>query len=444
MSDATREVKPVGGMRTFLAVWLSQSISVFGSQLTFFSLTVWLSNRLYPAPEQKGQLSFALSAVALAFLLPSVLMAPVAGAWADRHDRRRTLLAADFASAVLCVAPLLLMLTGNLSLPALLLITVLLATFSAFHTAAFESSQASLVPPEQLGRANGMIQASYAISSVLAPSVAAVLIALPVHSLSGTVDGTPLVIALDCVSFLVAAGTLLFLRFPQVSPAPTATEKEAGPGLRADIISGARFIWERPALLWLLGLFAVANVVIGPLQVLQPLILKFDLAADSSARGFRFETALALLQTCFGLGAVSGGIAISVWGGLKSRQIYGVLVPMILSGVTLVLLGLNRDLYVAAGLLFLTGTVPPMVNAASLTLWQQLTPLEMQGRVFSVRRVLALCTAPAGTVIAGLASAANDPGKVLATLAAGYLVFSAIQLFNPALLRPRQPDVGQV
>jgi hypothetical protein len=321
-------------------------------------------------------------------------------------------------------------------------VAALLAAISAFHTAAFESAQATIVPQAQLGRANGMMQATYALSSILAPSVAALLIAVPMRSLSGTVDGTPLVIALDCASFLVGAVTLLFLRIPQ----PPRTEKAAGPagpGFLADMATGARFIWERPALLWLLGLFVVANVAIAPLRVLQPLILKFDLAADWMARGFRFETALALTQTAFGLGSVVGGVTMIVWGGPKTRQVLGVLLPMSLSGLTLVLLGLSSELYVAAGLLFLTGAVPPMVNTVALTLWQQQTPLELQGRVFSVRRVIALSTSPLGTLIAGLASAANDPGKVLATLAAGYLVFSVAQFFNPALLRAREPEVGQ-
>lgn len=442
MSGTAREAEPVRDMRTFLAVWLSQSISIFGSQLTFFSLTVWLANRLYPAPEQKGQLSFALSAVALAFMVPSVLLAPVAGTWADRHDRRKTLLVADLASALLGLVPLILMLSGKLSLLALVLVAALLAAISAFHMAAFESAQATIVPQAQLGRANGMMQATYALASVLAPSMAALLIAVPVHSLAGTVDGTPLVIALDCLSFLVGAGTLLFLRIPQ----PPRTEQAAGatgPGFLADMAMGARFIWERPTLLWLLGLFVVANLAIAPLQVLQPLILKFDLAADWMARGFRFETALALTQTAFGLGSVVGGITMILWGGPKSRQVHGVLLPMILSGVTLVLLGLSSELYVAAGLLFLTGAVPPLVNAAALTLWQQQTPLELQGRVFSVRRVIALCTAPLGTLLAGLASAGNDPSKVLATLAAGYLVFSVAQLFNPILFRTQEPSLEQ-
>ncbi|HJW89791.1 MAG TPA: hypothetical protein VJ436_04030, partial [Anaerolineales bacterium] len=87
---------PPNGFRTFLIVWITQSVSVFGSALTFFTVNIWLTQSLYPLPEQKAQLAFALSAIGLAFGLPTVFGAPLAGAWADRHDRKRTMIAADF------------------------------------------------------------------------------------------------------------------------------------------------------------------------------------------------------------------------------------------------------------------------------------------------------------------------------------------------------------
>ena len=73
---------PPNGFRTFLVVWVTQSISVFGTALTFFATTIWLTQTLYPRPEQKPALAFALSAVGLAWGLPAVFAAPLAGAWA--------------------------------------------------------------------------------------------------------------------------------------------------------------------------------------------------------------------------------------------------------------------------------------------------------------------------------------------------------------------------
>ncbi|MBI5567017.1 MAG: MFS transporter, partial [Chloroflexi bacterium] len=73
---------PPHGWRTFLFLWGTQSISVFGSELTFFALSIWLMQTLYPRADQKPDLAVALSAVSLSFALPRLLLIPIAGAWA--------------------------------------------------------------------------------------------------------------------------------------------------------------------------------------------------------------------------------------------------------------------------------------------------------------------------------------------------------------------------
>jgi MFS family permease len=81
--------------RTFVILWLTQSFSAFGSQLAVFSLNIWLATVLYAAPEQRGELASMLGAVAVASAVPIVFFAPIAGAWADRHDRKRIMMTAD-------------------------------------------------------------------------------------------------------------------------------------------------------------------------------------------------------------------------------------------------------------------------------------------------------------------------------------------------------------
>lgn len=53
---------PANGFRTFFIIWITQVFSAFGSQLTFFAVTIWLSTSLYARDDQKPQLAFALSA----------------------------------------------------------------------------------------------------------------------------------------------------------------------------------------------------------------------------------------------------------------------------------------------------------------------------------------------------------------------------------------------
>lgn len=68
-------------------------------------------------------------------------------------------------------------------------------------------------------------------------------------------------------------------------------------------------------MLWLLVTFAVANLALAATAVIVPLLVKFNLAPDWSARGYNFETALALLGVASGVGGILGGLLVTMWGG---------------------------------------------------------------------------------------------------------------------------------
>jgi len=438
---------PPNGFRTFLIVWVTQSISVFGSALTYFSINIWLAQTLYPLPEQKPQLAAALSAVSLAFAIPVVFGAPLAGAWVDRHDRKRTMMAMDFTSGLLSLALLYLMVTGRLELWNLVVLMVMFSFTAAFHSAAFDTSYAMIVPEKQLPRANGMMQTIWSLSGILSPMIAATLIALPALARQGAIqgragdwlsqlsNGVPLAIGIDALTFFFAAATLIFLYIP--SPKRTDLHEDGKPkkSLWADIKIGGLYIWQRRPLLWLLGTFTVANFVSGPLGVFEPLIVKFNLAGSWRALGFTFETALALLASIASVGGVVGGVFITAWGGLKSRRVYGVIVALIVEGIALIIFGLSSILYLTAAMAFLSSMMIPIMNSHSQTIWQTQTPRELQGRVFSVRRVIAQFTWPLSTVFAGWAGGLFNPGTVIAILGLILTVFCIFQLFNPYLLR---------
>ena len=140
MSQTSPYQAPANGWRTFLIVWGTQSVSVVGSALTGFAITIWLTTVLYPDPSQKAQLAWALSALNLSFAVPVIFGAPIAGAFVDRHDRKRTMMAMDFANGVVGLALMALLLTQSLQLWMLLILTVLYSTCGAFHSSAFDTS----------------------------------------------------------------------------------------------------------------------------------------------------------------------------------------------------------------------------------------------------------------------------------------------------------------
>lgn len=438
---------PANGFRTFLLLWATQSVSVLGSALSFFAVTIWLTQTLYPLPEQKPQLAFALSAVSLAYALPTVFIAPIAGAWADRHDRKRTMMSVDALNGGVSLLLAILMLTQSLHLGLLIVLVALYAILAAFHFAAFDTSYAMLVPEKQLPRANGMMQTMWALSGILSPGIAATIIALPALARQGVIggalgaaltllrDGTPLTIALNTITFFFSASVLVFLNIPSPQRTDLRTADGTKKSIWSDVKDGARYIWYRQPLLWLLGTFTVANFISAPLGIFMPLIVKFNLAADWLARGLTFETAFALLSTVGSIGGVVGGVLISAWGGLKKRRVYGVIGGLVVVASAMIVLGLSPWLYLTAAMAFCAQGVVPIMNAHSQTIWQTQTPREMQGRVFAVRRLIAQFSMPLGMAFAGIVGGLFNPGAVIAVLGGILVVFCVGQMFNPYLLR---------
>ena len=438
---------PPHGFRAFLIAWATQSISVFGTALTFFAMTIWLTQTLYPRPEQKPELAFALAAVSLAFALPTVFGAPLAGAWADRHDRKRTMMTIDFLNGGLSLLLAILMLTDTLQLWMVLVLVATHALLSAFHFSAFDTSYAMIVPEKQLPRANGMMQTTWSLSGILSPGIAAMIISLPTLARQGVIacdlgaalarlsSGASLAITLDAITFFFAASALFFLSIPSPKRADLRAADGSRKSIWADVKEGALYIWHRQPLLWLLGTFTVANFVGGPLDVMMPLVVKFNLAPDWSAHGFAFETAFALIGTVGSIGGVAGGLLISAWGGLKKRRVYGVVVALIFEGLVMIVLGWSPWLYLTAMMALVGHGMIPIMNAHSQAIWQTQTPRELQGRVFAVRRLIAQCSWPLSTALAGLIGGLFNPGTVIAVLGGILTLFCIAQLFNPYLLR---------
>lgn len=438
---------PKNGWRTFVTVWATQSFSILGSQIMFFALTIWITTVLFPRPDQKEQLAFAFAAEGIIFGVVTMLSAPIAGAWADRHDRKRTMIAMDVANGILSIVLLVLVSSKSLELWMWLIMAGILAATSTFHGAAFDTSYAMLVPEQRLPRANGMMQTIWSLAGILAPIVAAAILTLPGFArdaaflgdfgkwLGGLTDATPITMGIDAATYFVAASVLAFMTIP--SPKRTDLIGEGGKpkkSMWADVKEGGRYIWYRRPLLWLLGTFTVANFF-GSFWILQPIIVKFNLAPDWQANGFKFESALAFLSVAIGIGGLAGGLFVSSWGGLKKRRVYGIVIPMMIGGMAQIAYGLSLSIYLSAAMAFIVVGVIPILNAHSQTIWQTQTPRELQGRVFSVRRVIAQFSAPIATAVVGWLGGLYNPGVVIAIFGAITVVFCIGQMFNPLLLR---------
>jgi len=360
-------------MRAFTVVWVGQFVSLTGSAMTAFALTIW-------AFQLTGQAT-ALALVAFFNFLPMVLFSPIAGALVDRWNRKLVMMLSDVAGLVGSIAILLLFSTGGLQIGHLYVITFLIGFFQAFQWPAYSASIALMLDKKQYGRAQGMLALAEAGSGILAPSLAAAL--LVAFKLGG-------ILVIDIASFAVALVTLWVVHVPQPKAVPNDASKEGG--FLREVVFGFRYIWERPSLLGLQLCFFATNFSSSlAMTLFAPLIL---LRTNQNA------IVLGNVQAAAAAGGVLGGLLMTAWGGPK-RRVLGVLGGMGVSGLLVAVFGLSTDTLVWAvtGLAFgLSGVI---VNSSNQAIWQSKVAPEVQGRVFATRRLIAQLTIPLGTLLAG-------------------------------------------
>lgn len=371
--------------RGFVVVWLGQVVSMLGSAMTWFALTLWA----YELTEK----ATALALLSLFAFGPTILLSPVAGALVDRWNRKVVLILSDLAAGLATLVVLLLHWTGSLQLWHLFIIGFIAGSFQAFEYPAYAAAITMMVPKEQYARASGMLEMAWAASSVLAPLMAGVL--LGVIGLTG-------IMIIDVVTFLFAIGALLLVSIPQP---PKSDEGLKGQGsIWKESLYGFRYIWERPSLLALQVLFAVGNLFdFGGFVLFAPMIL---------ARTSSNEIVLGSVQSAGAIGGVLGGALLTVWGGTK-RRIHGVLIGWALSSLGLLFMGLGRGLVLWMLAAFIYAFFEPIVNGSDRAIWQSKVAPDVQGRVFATQLLLSQITIPIAMLLAGpLADQVFEPAMM--------------------------------
>ncbi len=363
----------LGGMVGFTVVWLGQVISLMGSAMTQFALTIWIYQETGQATSLALMIFFGLG--------PTVLLGPVAGALVDRWNRKLVMMLSDLAAGLTTIAILILVSIDGLELWHLYLLNALAGAFQAFQFPAYSAAITMMVDKKHYARTSGMQMLARSASGVAAPILSAALLGF---------IGLEGIMLIDIVTFLAAIGALLVVPIPQ----PKASEAGAisQRSLLRDTLYGFRYIIERPSLLGLQMNFFFGNLM-GAFSI--PLVAPMILARTGSD-----QVALGTVQSAFAAGGVVGSLLISTWGGPK-RKIHGVLISLVLASLLgRGVLGLGQGIAIWAIGAFCTMFFIPIMNGSSQAIWQSKVPPDVQGRVFAVRLLLAQFTFPVGAVIA--------------------------------------------
>jgi len=361
---------------TILALWLGQLVSLVGSALTGFAIGL----EVYRA---SGSIT-ELSLVSFFSTFPLVALSPIAGVLVDRWNHRRAMLFADCgaASGALLVWALLVSHRyGVIEVHAWHFYApiAISSAFDAFRWPAYQAATTLLVPARHRGRANGLVDLSQGVAQIGGPTCSAWLLARV------GVDG---VVAIDLATFAIAIASLAAVRLPDATPA--GGERRGVGTLWQECAFGWRYLRARRGLAALTGLLAAQNVVVGMVMVLvTPMVLHI---ADATALGRVLSTA--------GLGMLAGALTMSVWGGPR-RRMRAVVAFTFVSGIALFMgvLPATVPRIATSAALFLFCT--PLVTGCTLAIWQSVVPIEVQGRVFALRRMIGLSALPMGNLLAG-------------------------------------------
>ncbi len=373
-------------MLGFSIVWAGQIISVLASSMTQFALTIW-------AYQETGSAT-ALGALNTTFILPFLLLSPIAGVMVDRYNRKLMMMVSDLTAVVATTGILIIQATGELQIWHLYIASAINGLGNTFQWPAYSAAISTMVPKANYSRANGMMSLIESGPGVLAPMLAGAL--LPILRLQG-------ILILDVVTFFLAIGALLIVHVPQ-PPRTVEGQAERG-GLVREAAYGFRYIFARRGLLGLLVFFITLNFIIGlSASLFAPFIL---------SRTGNNSAALGAVQSAYAIGAVVGGLLISLWGGFK-RRMTSIFIGEALTGLfALVLFGLGQSLPVWIAAAIVGAIFPVFTNGASQAIWQAKVAPDLQGRVFSARRMIAWSITPITPLLAGaLADFVTEPAML--------------------------------
>jgi MFS family permease len=356
----------------FLKFWAGQTISNLGSSFTQWAVPLLV----YQLTHSAVSLGVATAATFLPFLLFGL---PI-GAWMDRVDRKRAMIALDWINALVILSIPIVAQTGHLTVWWIYGVTFIQSTiFIAFSAGEFAAIP-SLVESDDLVTANGRVQATYSAAQVAGPLLAgASLSILPLTW----------VLAFDAASFAISGLTLSLIRssFNVVSDKP----KEATTILH-DVREGLRYVLSHPILRNISVMMALINFV-GASTYAQ-LVLFADERLDAR------DAKVGVLFAAGSAGVVVTGLLA---GRLRKRFSFTALAmtSLMLMGLATVVFAGMRSYWLALPVWAAAQGLGILFNINTGSLRQAIVPNHMLSRVMSIAGVLAWSAIPAGALVGG-------------------------------------------
>ena len=401
--------EPLARNRDFKVLLSSQSISSVGDAVSFTALPL-----LVLALTGSG---FAMGIVGAIQTLPDLVLGMVAGAVADRSDRKRMMFLADLGRAGLTALIPLSVMLGGPTMAVILVVAAPMSILRSFFLAGYTASVPALVGRSQIGRANSLFEAIYSMGYIVGPVIAGVLAA--------TIGPGPTLV-IDAASFALSALGLAFVRRDLRAPVDRPRQR-----LRTEIREGVDFIIGSPTLRSAILFWGATSILTAPLVTALAVYITRDLGYPPSVLG--------LILAAYGVGTVTGSLvsARRIGRGLVAEVLIG---GNLVMGCSLVAVSLTAEVPVLLVVALVSGIVQSMVLIMYITLRTAYSPDELLGRIGGTARTISLGLQPIGLLIGGALIDATSGSTTIAVMgicvAMVSLAFVPVVALRQATLAP--------
>ncbi len=391
--------------RDFRVQWIGACTSSIGTWMQIVAqnwLVVSLTNS-----------AFFLGLDAFLQQLPIILFSLIGGVFADRYDRRRTLLASQYIQMSTSAALAALMYFDVVRIWHILVLSFVTGCAQSFGGPAYQSLIPSLVDKKDLPNAVALNSIQFNVARVLGPLLFGVTLAGFRKYGYSEPQAMNACFLLNSLSFLVVINTLMMLRVKHIPPATTK-------GVRDELKGGIAYVRGHESLGPLIVLAAATTFLGFAVLTFLPIFAQkiFHEGADTYSHLMAFS----------GAGSIVGALLVA-WLGKYRRMGLIALVVQAFYGALIIAFALSRILWLSDILLFLTGAALMIVFSTVTSLVQLIAPNEMRGRVMSIYMLAFRGGMPLGSLISGwLATSLGAPtviginGALLIAVAAYFLV----------------------
>lgn len=351
---------------------LSQSVSMFGTSLVQYAI-MW-------SITLETQSGWMVTLFVLAGFVPTLMLSPLAGVWADRYSRKTLILCADASIAFCTLLMALLFFMGFKGFEMLFIITALRALGTAVQTPATLAILPQLVPQEKLTKINGIQSSLQSLNYFIAPAFGGALLAwLPLKS----------ILLIDVGTAIIGIIVLMFfVKVPDREKPQRTSEKGYFDEFRKafSFICAQRVLLSLFFYLSLLFFFVATPTFLTPLQV---------------ARSFGTDVwRLVAVEVAFSNGMLLGGVFMVRWGGFKNH-VHTMIFSVFFFGIFIIALATTAIFWLYLLWMMIVGFALPLFNTSVTVLLQKRVEENMQGRIFSIYTMISSGMMPLGMLVMG-------------------------------------------